>query len=196
MSTTIAIAATPYHKYLFPPFIRCMRPSLPVVYRCTNALSLFMISWHKRLLTGRCAQRILMLGRLHIITPVIFAACVIFVGIFVSGQYRLYEMWGHFDTAMHVLGGLTAAWFGLVLLQKEITHLPAWKQVLIFVSFATLAGVLWEFVEYSVGVGRDVVPWLYRWLHGGDLADTITDLTADIIGALTLSLWALRKERR
>lgn len=137
-----------------------------------------------------------MLGRLRIAYPLLFAALVVFVGIFVSGQYGLYDQWSHFDTSMHALGGLAAAWFGLVLLQKEITHLAAWKQVLVFVSFATLAGVLWEFAEYSVGVGQDLVPWLYRWFHGGDLTDTITDLTADIIGALALSLWALTKERR
>jgi len=92
--------------------------------------------------------------------------------------------------------GVSRTWIGLVLLQQEITHLPSWKQVLIFVSFATLAGVLWEFAEFVVGTGEHVVPWLYRWFHGGDLPDTIMDLTADIIGALVLSLWALAKERR
>ncbi len=136
-----------------------------------------------------------MLGRLRTAPPLILAALVLFVGIFVSGRYGLYTYWEHFDTSLHALGGLAAAWFGLVLLQREITHLPFWKQVLIFVSFATLAGVLWEFAEYTVGIGEHIVPWLYRWFHGGDLGDTITDLSADIIGALVLSLWALKKER-
>ena len=137
-----------------------------------------------------------MLGRLRTAPPFLFGALIIFVGIFVSDRYGLYWRFEHFDTTLHALGGLAAAWIGLVLLQQEITHLPSWKQVLIFVSFATLAGVLWEFAEFVVGTGEHVVPWLYRWFHGGDLPDTIMDLTADIIGALVLSLWALAKERR
>lgn len=137
-----------------------------------------------------------MLGRLRIAPPLLFAALVLFVGIFLSGKFGWYDQWTHFDTLMHTLGGLAAAWFGLAILQKEITHLPAWKQVLVFVSFATLAGVLWEFAEYLGGLWQDTLPWLHRWLFGGDLADTMTDLAADIIGALALSLWALVKERR
>jgi uncharacterized membrane protein YjdF len=136
-----------------------------------------------------------MLGRLRIAPPLLFAALVFFVGIFLSGTYDLYSYWEHFDTVMHALGGLAAAWIGLVLLQREIVHLPFWKQVLIFVSFATLAGVLWEFAEYLGDVWQDVVPWIHRWLTGGDLTDTITDLAADIVGALVLSFWALKKER-
>jgi hypothetical protein len=137
-----------------------------------------------------------MLKHLRIRSPLVAGIFVIFVGIFLSGQFGFYARWEHFDTFMHALGGLTAAWFGLALLQDEITHLSFWKQVLIFVSFATLAGVLWEFAEYQANLAQDTLPWLWRWFHGGDIADTMTDLSADIIGALALSLWALEKERR
>ena len=137
-----------------------------------------------------------MLGRLRTAPPLILAACVLFVGIFLSGKYDLYTYWEHFDTALHALGGLAVAWFGLVIFQREITHLIPWKQVVIFVSFATFIGVLWEFAEYLVGIYPDVVPWLYHWFHGGDLADTLTDLSADMVGALVLTLWALEKERK
>lgn len=137
-----------------------------------------------------------MLAHLRLRTPLLFALLLLGVGIFASGHFGWYAKWEHFDTLMHALGGVIAAWIGLALLQNELTHLAAWKQVLVFVSFATLAGVLWEFAEYMAGFGRDVVPWLWRWFHGGDLADTIIDLAADIVGALAFSVWALEKERR
>ena len=137
-----------------------------------------------------------MLKHLRIRSPLLFALLVLLVGIFASGYWGWYAKWEHFDTAMHVMGGLAAAWCGLALMQNELTHLAAWKQVVIFVGFATLAGVLWEFAEYMAGFSRDVVPWLWEWFHGGDLADTMTDLAADIVGALALSVWALRAERR
>ena len=136
-----------------------------------------------------------MLKHLRARTPILFAFFVVFLGIVASEWLHLYETLPHFDKAMHVLGGLSAAWVGLALLQDEITHLPFWKQVLVFVSFATLAGVLWEIAEFLANSSRDSLPLLYRYFHGGDMADTIGDLVADIIGAIGLSLWALKKER-
>jgi uncharacterized membrane protein YjdF len=136
-----------------------------------------------------------MLKHLRSRTPLLFALFVVFFGIVASEWWGLYARFVHFDKVMHVMGGLSAAWIGLALLQREITHLPQWKQVLVFVSFATLAGVVWEFAEYIANFSQYSWPDLYRYFHGGDLNDTIGDLAADLIGALGLSLWALRKER-
>lgn len=135
-----------------------------------------------------------MLKHLRVRTPLLLAALIVWLGIFASGTWGLYARWEHFDTALHALGGLAAAWFGLALLQDELTHLAFWKQLLVFVSFATLAGVLWEFAEYQANFLRETAPWLWYWFHGGDLADTVTDLSADILGALAFSLWALQAE--
>lgn len=137
----------------------------------------------------------LMLTHLRTRTPIIFGIFVIFLGIFVSEYFLLYQKFAHFDKVMHALGGLAAAWIGLSLLQEEVTHMAAWKQILIFVSFATLAGVLWEFAEFAANTTRTSWPLLYHYFHGGDIADTLGDIASDIIGALALSLWALRKER-
>jgi hypothetical protein len=137
-----------------------------------------------------------MLPHLRLRTPIIFAFLVFFLGIFASGTFGWYARWEHFDTFLHVLGGISVAWFGLVLFQGDLAHLSRWKQTIIFVSFTTLVGIFWEFAEFMAGFGRDVVPWLWYWFHGGELADTMLDLLADILGALALTLWALERERR
>lgn len=88
-----------------------------------------------------------------------------------------------------------AAWFALALLQNEVTHMTAWKQVLIFVGITALVGVVWEWAEYVSNFTITAHPVWYRFFHGGDLSDTMGDLASDIGGAFLLSLWALRKER-
>jgi hypothetical protein len=136
-----------------------------------------------------------MLPRLRLIAPICFAVILVLFGVFISGRFGLYASWEHFDTTMHAIGGIAAAWFALALMQTDIVRMAQWKQVLTLLAFATLAAVLWEFAEYLAGFGRDVVPWLWRWFHGGELADTILDLTAGMIGALLFALWAIHKER-
>jgi hypothetical protein len=136
-----------------------------------------------------------MLPRLNLTAPLVFSLAVLLFGVFISQQFGLYAAWDQFDTFMHFIGGIAAAWLALALMQADIVRMAPWKQVLVLVSLAALAAVLWEFAEYMAGFGRDVVPWLWSWFHGGDLADTMLDLTAGLAGALLFSLWALRRER-
>lgn len=136
-----------------------------------------------------------MLPRLTVTAPLLTALAVVLFGVFVSQQFGLYSSWEHFDTLMHFTGGVVAAWVALALMQQELVRMAPWKQVLILVALAALAAVLWEFAEYLAGFGRDVVPWLWQWFHGGDLADTMLDLTAGLAGALLFALWALHRER-
>jgi len=137
-----------------------------------------------------------MLKRLTPYAPLAFAAVILAVGIFVSGRWGLYAKWEHFDTFMHFLGGIAAAWLALSLMQWDIVRMTAWKQVLVLLGLATLLAVFWEFAEYLAGFGRDYAPWFWRWFHGGDLADTMLDLVAGMAGALVFALWTLRAERR
>ena len=144
------------------------------------------VAWHD----GIC-----MLHHLRTRSPLLVGLFIIFFGIFVSEKFALYARWDQFDPLLHALGGLTAAWFGLALFQDDITHMAAWKQILLFVGFAALVGVLWEFAEYRANFARETLPWLWHWFHGGDLTDTMTDLAADVTGAVALTLWALWRER-
>lgn len=136
-----------------------------------------------------------MLKHLRTHWPVI-AGIILVLLAFVGIELEWYTYWGHLDTAFHVIGGGIVVWFVLALLQRDLTHLAAWKQLLILISVTILIGVLWEFAEYATRWIRDALPWLYRYFHGGDLTDTLTDLVADMAGALVIVSWALWKERR
>ena len=135
-----------------------------------------------------------MLQHLRVRTPVTIGFILVVGGIFVSDYLGLYTIpW--FDKFMHTSGGIVAAWFALALLQNEITHMRAWKQVLIILGVSMLIGVVWEWAEYGATLSRYDLPWLYRWFHGGNLSDTLGDLIADTGGAILMCIWALRKER-
>ncbi len=129
--------------------------------------------------------------------PFSAAAIIILVGIFFGEYYRFYDRIPHFDKALHVLGGLTAAWILDYFFFEEIKHMSAMRIVLVLVAGACLVGVLWEFAEYASNFTSHTYPLWYHYFHGGDLADTIGDLVADISGAtlLTVPLVAQKKKR-
>jgi uncharacterized membrane protein YjdF len=137
-----------------------------------------------------------MLEHLRVRTPLLLGIFLVVAGIFASGQWELYYRLPWYDKTMHLLGGITAAWLALALLQDELTHLRAWKQLVIIVSVTLAIGIAWEWAEYASTLTRAHTPWLYRWFHGGDLPDTLADLIADAIGGVLMTAWALYKERR
>jgi hypothetical protein len=127
--------------------------------------------------------------------PMIAGLALLFVGIFIGERWGLYYSIPNFDKVLHTLGGLTVAWFAMSLFQDDIGHLKWYKQLAIIAGLTVLVGVLWEFAEFAANFTRHSYPWLYHWFHGGDLADTIGDLTADLSGGVIFALWALYKER-
>ncbi len=136
-----------------------------------------------------------MLRHLRTFTPLLSGIIVLAVGIFFGVWWGLYDSIPHFDKMVHVAGGVVAAWLALALMQREVTHMAAWKQALIFVGITSLVGVVWEWAEFASNYTQFTHPTWYFYFHGGDLADTMIDLAADIIGALLLTGWALYKER-
>lgn len=128
--------------------------------------------------------------------PVIAGFVLLFVGIFLCGYFGWYYQAPHLDKLMHVVGGIIVAWFALSLMQNEITHLATWKQVLIVVSIGAFVGLVWEWAEYASNFTQHSYPLWYHYFHGGDLADTLGDLLADVIGSVLFAGWALYKERR
>jgi uncharacterized membrane protein YjdF len=125
--------------------------------------------------------------------PLILSALILFVGVFAGGKLGLYAAIPYFDKVMHFSGGIAAAWLAWVFLRDDIAPLQKWKQALIVVSVAALISVFWEFAEYASNFTEHAFPWFYRYLHSGNLADTITDLVCDLAGAFVFSAWALRK---
>lgn len=136
-----------------------------------------------------------MLRHLRISTPLIAGILVLFVGIFFGVWAGLYDHIPYLDKILHVAGGIAAAWFVLALMQREITHMSGWKQMLIIVGISALVGVAWEWAEFASNYTQYSHPTWYFYFHGGDLADTMRDLVADIAGALLFTGWALYKER-
>lgn len=136
-----------------------------------------------------------MLRHLRPFTPLLAGIVVLAVGIFFGVWWGLYDAVPHFDKMVHIAGGIAAAWFFLALMQREVTHMVAWKQVLIFTGITALVGVAWEWAEFASNFTQYSNPTWYFYFHGGDLADTMGDLASDVFGALLLTAWALYKER-
>ena len=117
------------------------------------------------------------------------------IGIFFGVWWDLYDHIPYLDKILHILGGITSAWFVLALMQREITHMAPGKQALILMSVTAFIGVAWEWAEFASNYTQYSHPTWYFYFHGGDLADTMIDFVADIAGALLFTGLALWKER-
>ena len=127
--------------------------------------------------------------------PVFSGILILAIGIFVGERWGLYDTIPHFDKVMHFLGGMAVAWFALSVFQNELVRWTGWKQLVVLTATACLVGVVWEFAEYFANFTRYTHPAFYHWYHGGDLADTLGDLAADILGGAAFAFWALARER-
>ncbi len=136
-----------------------------------------------------------MLKHLRIHYPVLAGLLLIFIALIVGEYFGLYYSIPYFDKAMHVIGGVVAAWFVLALLQEEITHMAGWKQALIIISVTAFIGIVWEWAEYLSQYTKQDYPLFYKYFSGGDLPDTLTDIVADTAGAIVTTVVALKKER-
>jgi hypothetical protein len=137
-----------------------------------------------------------MLKHLRAGAPIIAGLLLLFIGIFLCGRFGWYYLIPNLDKVMHTAGGIIVAWFALSLMQGELTRMAAWKQALIIVSVVAFVGLAWEWAEYASNFTQHSYPLWYHYFHGGDLADTLGDLAADVAGGVLFALWAIRKERR
>jgi arginine exporter protein ArgO len=136
-----------------------------------------------------------MLKHLRAGAPIISGIILLLIGIFVTGYYGLYQALPGLDKVMHATGGIIVGWFAFSLLQDDIARARWWRQLIIIVGIVALVGVAWEFAEYTATQLRGSLPTLYHYFHGGDLGDTLGDLTADLLGGVLFAVWALIKER-
>ncbi len=108
----------------------------------------------------------------RILAAQFLAALVLAVFMWIAISQALYWRWWWFDIPMHVLGGvwgaLCAAW--LLARRGEPVSL-LWCLI-----FTLVAGVAWEFFEYSEGIAFP------QYLSYG--ADTAKDLSMDLLGAV------------
>lgn len=120
--------------------------------------------------------------------PVFISLVAIYlVNLFLNDGLGLTYFKFHVDKLMHLTGGLAIAWLALVFFAHRLDRLPSFDRFLIVISVTALIGVLWEFAEY---LGQ-FFPTISHYLSGGDLADTLGDLTFDLFGAFLVSLHLL-----
>jgi hypothetical protein len=134
------------------------------------------------------------LKKLH--RPILAGIALLIVGIWISDFFDVYHTWSRFDDALHLIGGLVAAWFIALLFAHDIAKLPRFSATLFIIGLTLIIGVVWEMAEFLSGkYMQNIYPLVYQYFRGGDLQDTIADLSDDIIGALTLAWLWLRTRR-
>lgn len=111
-----------------------------------------------------------------LILPILAAILVLFVGVYISGRLAIYQDFPHFDKVMHTLGGATVVWILLAGRRNS-----SFKEAFVF---ALSVGLLWELAEWSSGHYFSHISVIYKYFHGGDFLDTITDIFFDLVGGL------------
>ena len=104
--------------------------------------------------------------------------------------FRWYWLIPHYDTAMHFLGGFWVAMMALYLTERihdksVLEHTPVLKFFLL-IGVAMTIGFLWEGYEFLADTFI-----LHKRFIQGSVADTMSDLLADFLGALVYAVFAL-----
>jgi hypothetical protein len=115
------------------------------------------------------------------------------IGASVSGMYwnteGLFQEL-HIDRVFHAIGGfwIGAVFFYYAFRRRDIFDVAAHRVIagIIVLSITALAGVVWEFFEFSLDIQFASVPYAIRQQWG--LSDTIFDLVFDLVGSFGAAL--------
>ncbi|MBI2068772.1 MAG: hypothetical protein HYT67_01565 [Candidatus Yanofskybacteria bacterium] len=116
------------------------------------------------------------------------------VAIFVFNIFGLYFGWYldyfWFDMTLHFLGGFFMAIFLSIYLKDHLLDNSKLKNTLIILGVVSFVGVTWEFAEYIAN--QTLIEPFYKYFgvksyFMGDLADTVNDLTLDMLGAASFA---------
>lgn len=121
--------------------------------------------------------------------PLFASFVLLFIGVFIFVEYKLELVIPQSDKILHIIGGIISAWLVYIHYRHIHVHIELPHLRLLIVAGVALIGVIWEFAEYLSGTyGTLISPLLYKYLHGGNLTDTLGDLAADLLGAFIFVL--------
>jgi hypothetical protein len=121
--------------------------------------------------------------------PIISGIAVIVVGLFIFTHLHLHGVFPHSDKFFHTLGGIVIAWYFSLLWKDKLTTFTHVERLIIYIAMAAMVGFLWELLEYSTAqYPLDGLGVLRHYVFGGNLRDTLGDLTADLFGASIFGL--------
>lgn len=109
----------------------------------------------------------------------------------VLGFYRIHG----WDKLVHGLSGVVLAFAAIALYRMFVGRRDAgqrispWFLFLFILSFSALGGLFWEIYEFSIDQ-------LFGTTMQIDNTDTMTDLIADVAGALVIALWIRIRAKR
>ncbi|MBX4211243.1 MAG: DUF2238 domain-containing protein [Candidatus Yanofskybacteria bacterium] len=131
--------------------------------------------------------------------PFLAMFAVVFVGLIPLVDFDLYAKYHNLDKYMHLLGGFVLAWLVWQIFSRR-NHLEMAEVLTIIVGSVAVLGILWEIGEYvSTAFINDSSMKLLRIVHhyfaGGDVKDTLLDLTMDMTGAFLFGLGTVFSRR-
>ena len=128
----------------------------------------------------------------------IFFFIFIFILNSIAIKFFLYWRFLWFDNVMHFLGGagfgFFAIWFFYYSGKIFIQNLPKYFLLMAVLASAALGGVLWELYEFTLDVF--VAQKGYLELSQAGVADTMSDLFFDLMGAASTALLFLFKKKK
>ncbi len=107
---------------------------------------------------------------------------------YLLGSFGLYTSWYYYDKVVHILVSFASTLFiGYLLSETALKKVNSQKFLLsiVIISFGLSLGVFWEFFEW-------IVDFVYPQALIRGIDDTMTDLLADLLGAVLASIIALR----
>ncbi|MDP3731284.1 MAG: hypothetical protein Q8R34_02200 [bacterium] len=104
---------------------------------------------------------------------------------FILGFGFNYYRFSWFDTSLHFFGGLGVYLILSSYFRSDLAGLLWLRRTILLVGATVLVGVIWEFAEYSFTTIPAILSLPWDGLSFiGDLPDTLTDLSLDLLGAL------------
>lgn len=116
---------------------------------------------------------------------IFFLVLLMIVNVYPGMYYQWYDLKA-FDVSLHFLGGFFVSMLLLSYYDREFKRNSQLFRLLSAVGITLLVGVAWEFMEYLGSIYLSEPIWrIYqvRVYFIGDLADTLSDLFMDTLGA-------------